>query len=223
MQQCFTVWLFLLYLQSISCHYATAKCYVLEELDPEQKVIKEEILSVAKRKYGEDLKFSFQVLSTLLYTLLGFLFSNILGNTDIQIDGKNLCFFNARIAFAIVAIINPLLQNVSFWEELYEIESEVCWISALCSFDSCIKSGMGFAFMFFLFLFFNFIYLFIYLLYFAFSIQDWVILKTYLFPPLIFIWYFYIWQTYYCMHIQCTPDISSYQGPKSHVDISKLL
>merc|ERR1719422_184574 len=39
--------------KSISCHYASGGCYYLDELEPEQKVIEEEITKLYQKKYGD--------------------------------------------------------------------------------------------------------------------------------------------------------------------------
>merc|ERR1711963_375549 len=39
--------------KSISCHYASGECYYLDELEPEQKVIEEEITKLYQKKYGD--------------------------------------------------------------------------------------------------------------------------------------------------------------------------
>lgn len=46
--------------KSISCHYANSKSEVLKEVEPEQKLIKDEVISVTKKKLGEALLFTFQ-------------------------------------------------------------------------------------------------------------------------------------------------------------------
>ncbi|XP_005092292.1 phytanoyl-CoA dioxygenase, peroxisomal [Aplysia californica] len=40
--------------KSISCHYASGHCYYVDELDPEQKIIADEVLELAKKRTGKD-------------------------------------------------------------------------------------------------------------------------------------------------------------------------
>ncbi|GFO02668.1 phytanoyl-coa dioxygenase, peroxisomal, partial [Plakobranchus ocellatus] len=45
---------------SISCHYASSKCLVLEKLEPEQRMIEEEFLAMQQKRFGDSIKFTFQ-------------------------------------------------------------------------------------------------------------------------------------------------------------------